>query len=109
MEEIIDERQNDVARAHRRLWAARDRVAKLEDAGRRAVRDREAVDAELSRAIDVFAEGDWGNLTLDEIAKASGRINRLARTLRAADLLPRAQEIEAGARREYERARGLAA
>lgn len=104
MDETTTTNEENVGRAHRSLWRAREQLEKLEDRGKRALRDRQAVDAELARALEV----DWDSLTLEQIGTAANRIARLAGILRAAELVPRAKELQASARREYDRVRELA-
>lgn len=80
-----------VARAGVNVAHAQRIVRRLRGRAARAAHSPDSVNAELTEAIDVFAAGNWSELSLAELAQAAGRIERLARSLVAASQLPDAE------------------
>lgn len=95
----------ELAAAHHRAAMDVEQVRKLRRRAGRAVDRRADVEQELSDAIDVFAVADWSNLNLESIARAAGRVQRLARSLQAADDLPGALRAARRTSEDLERLR----
>jgi hypothetical protein len=84
-----------LAVAHRRasLWATDvKRLRKRAGKAGRGLDGYDAVNRELVEATDVFAETNWGDLTLHDLAAAGRRIARLADQLDAAGRIPSAEQ-----------------
>lgn len=94
----VGQAASEVGRAQRRLRVLRRRAG-------RAANNPDSVNAELTEAIDVFAAGNWSELSLAELAQAAGRIERLARSLVAASQLPDAERYLSRAHNELRDAR----
>lgn len=84
--------QLDRSRAIQAGLVAGRHLTRLQRRAGKAAADPEIVHAQLVEACDVFASGDWGDLSVSEIAQVGRRIARLGSMLDAADQLPAARD-----------------
>lgn len=106
--EVLDNHAHQVGRAHSDLMHATHELRRLRDRAGRAAEDSAAVDRDLTTAAEVFATEDWANLTLEEVAQAAGKIERLARQLLAAEKIPHAYDRQQRAGERFREIRAQA-
>lgn len=100
----IDQAQADLDRTRSAYIFAERQVRRAQKRAGRAETSREAINDELTKAVEIFASSDWSELEVLEIASAGGRIERLARMLSAADRIPELLEAMLSARADWKAA-----